>query len=339
MTFRNRSFQLVLTLALGMAAFCPFAHATFPGRNGRIAFIQGADVYTMKPDGSEVRQLTALSDGNSAFWESWSADGKQLVFSEFPAPDFFGQLWVMNSDGSNQHVLVEDPGFDDETPSFSPDGSHVIFARCQPLGGEFPCAIYRVQVDGTGLAPITPVRIELGDFFPEYSPDGTTISFTSFGRGGILGALYQMNPDGSHIRKLTAAVIGALNGDWSPDGSSLAFSDHCCNPPLPSIYTSERDGGRVRRRTYDRGKFNDAGPSWAPEGGAIAFQRTNTIDGSVGIWVLRLDTNREQLIHTIPASAARRMPSHFHHAGRFGSRSHTKQVEDGGLDPRWGVAQ
>ena len=36
------------------------AHATFPGKNGRIAFLIPPDAYTMNPDGSDVRQLTKL---------------------------------------------------------------------------------------------------------------------------------------------------------------------------------------------------------------------------------------------------------------------------------------
>src|SRR5689334_12787719 len=166
----------LLLVSAGFILLPTPARATFPGKNGRIAFILGPDVYTMNSDGSDVRQLTNFTDENSAFWESWSADGKQLVFSRFPAPTFFGQLWIMNADGSNQRLLLEDPGFDDEAPSFSPDGSHVIFARCTPLGGEFPCAIYRVQVDGSDLRQITPLRIELSDFDPVYSPDGTVIA-------------------------------------------------------------------------------------------------------------------------------------------------------------------
>ncbi|MBZ5657760.1 MAG: hypothetical protein LAO56_21050 [Acidobacteriia bacterium] len=58
------------------------AHATFPGKNGRIAFIQGMDVYTMNSDGSDVKQLTNLGPDNGAAWESWSPDGKQIVFND-----------------------------------------------------------------------------------------------------------------------------------------------------------------------------------------------------------------------------------------------------------------
>src|SRR5215510_13035582 len=200
------------------------ANATFPGKNGRIAFVQGPDIYTMNPDGSDVRQLTTFTDDNGAFWESWSPDSKQLVFSRFPAPDFFGQLWLMNADGSNQHLLLNDPGFDDEAPSFSPDGSSVIFSRCGPLDGEFPCAIYRVEVDGSGLAPVTPVRIELGDFEAVYSPDGTTIAFGSFGRDGIIAAVHLMNSDGAKIRQLSRAELLGYSPEWSPDGRHLIFT-------------------------------------------------------------------------------------------------------------------
>ena len=36
--------------------------------------------------------------------------------------------------------------------------------RCTLLAGEFPCAIYRVNVDGTGLKAVTRLHIERGDF-------------------------------------------------------------------------------------------------------------------------------------------------------------------------------
>src|SRR5262249_3567645 len=108
------------------------AQATFPGKNGRIVFVQGPDIYTMNPDGSDVKQLTNLGPYNGAFWESWSPDGKQIVFNEYRSPDFLGQLWLMNAYGSNQRLLLDDTDFDDEIPSFTPDGTSVVFTRCRP---------------------------------------------------------------------------------------------------------------------------------------------------------------------------------------------------------------
>jgi hypothetical protein len=52
-----------------------------------------------------------------------------IVFSAFLAPDFLGQVWVMNADGTNQHAVLAQPDFSNERPSFSPDGTQVVFSH------------------------------------------------------------------------------------------------------------------------------------------------------------------------------------------------------------------
>lgn len=335
-------FQIYHWLLLGgvlVAASVP-AHATFPGKNGRIVFIQGPDVYTMLPDGSEVRQLTTLSDDNPAFWANWSPDGKQLVFSEFPPSDGFGQLWMMNADGSNQHQLLSDSGYDDEAPSFSPDGNHIIFARCAPFHNEFPCAIYRVRTDGSGLSALTPVHIERGDFDPVYAPDGNTIAFDSFGRDGLLGAVYLINPDGTNVRRVTPAWVGGFRSDWSPDGQKLLFSSHCCNPQLASVYSVRIDLRKIRRLTLDQGQFADFTGSWSPQGDAIVFQRVNQMDGSSGIWIINKDSGLAKMIGKVGAATFRqRNPRSLRRMQRQVVPKLPSRIEDGGALPRWGAAQ
>ena len=334
--------QCLYSLLLGgvlLAASIP-AHATFPGKNGRIVFIQGPDVFTMQPDGSDMRQLTTQSDDNPAFWANWSPDGKQLVFSEFPPPTGFGQLWMMNADGSNQHQLLSDPGYDDEAPSFSPDGNHVVFARCAPFHNEFPCAIYRIQTDGNGLRALTPVHIERGDFDPVYAPDGNTIAFDSFGRDGLLGAIYLMNPDGAHVRQVTPPWVGGFQSDWSSDGQKLLFSSHCCNPQLSSVYSVRVDVRNLQRLTHDQGQFVDLTGSWSPQGDAIVFQRVNQNDSSSGIWIIRADGSHANLIRNVgPATARPRNLMSLRPELRHSHTHPSHQIEDGGALPRWGVAQ
>src|SRR5215469_8546725 len=121
-----RAFHRVALGVVLLASTLP-AHATFPGKNGRIAFVVGPDIYTMKPDGTDLKQLTNLGPDSSAFWESWSPDGKQIVFNEYRPPDFLGQLWMMDADGSSQRLLLADTEFDDERPSFTPDGNSIVF--------------------------------------------------------------------------------------------------------------------------------------------------------------------------------------------------------------------
>ena len=84
MSFLVKYRPIVPLVLLAAALFATPAHASFPGKNGRIAFVFGPDIYTMSVDGSDVRQLTAFTDDNSAFWESWSADRQTVGVLSFP---------------------------------------------------------------------------------------------------------------------------------------------------------------------------------------------------------------------------------------------------------------
>lgn len=70
------------------------------------------NIYTIRPDGTGLAQLTSglttYADGGQAtFHPSWSPDGMQILFSHAPSsPDGFADLFVMNADGSDLHVLV-----------------------------------------------------------------------------------------------------------------------------------------------------------------------------------------------------------------------------------------
>lgn len=108
-------FVVVACVVLGFAR-----HASAANNPGRIAFLMGPDVYSMKPDGSDVKQLTNLGSQNiGASWESWSFDGTQVVFVEYPPNSAPPQLWLMNADGSNQHRVFDDGKFQDAAPSFA----------------------------------------------------------------------------------------------------------------------------------------------------------------------------------------------------------------------------
>ena len=60
------------------------AYATFPGRNGLIAFQAQAtadahiQIYTVRPNGHDLRQITHLDA--DAVTPDWSPDGRQIAF-------------------------------------------------------------------------------------------------------------------------------------------------------------------------------------------------------------------------------------------------------------------
>jgi TolB protein len=327
----------LLTICLAMPA-----GATFPGKNGRIAFIISPDIYSMNSDGSDVQQLTNLGPDNSASWEYWSPDGTQIVFTEYPPPDGNGQIWLMNGDGTNQHLLFAETGFSDEQPSFSPDGDTVVFTRIQ--AGSDAQAIYRVSKDGTGLTEITPYSTTLPASIQDrgamYSPDGTRIAFQGQNRGGLLSAIYVMNADGSNARRITPTDLSAVRANWSPDGTKIVFATHCCNPQNQELWQVNPDGtglSQLTRNEYGdnyNGYPHDYKPSWSPQGDAIVFERDAPDFSSSAIYILGPGGNLTRRPMVIPGSTrvltTAKVPA--------GQKRPPKQIEGGGALPRWGAA-
>jgi Tol biopolymer transport system component len=346
MKSKMKFLRVTVAVTLLVVSFVTLAHATFLGKNGRIAFIQGPDVYSMKSNGIDVKQLTNLGPDNFALYPAWSPDGQQIVFVEYLAPDFVGQLWLMDRNGGNQHRLLNDSGFADEHPSFSPDGNYVVFSRARaPVCFDVPCQIYRVGVDGSGLKRLTEFNLQTIDRNPAYSPDGKMIAFTSLHRRGILGAVYLMNADGTNIHRLTPPEPGIRGPDWSPDGNKIVFRTRCCNPQNEEIWVVNFNGLHLHRLTKNGNDYfngpHDFYPGWSPQGDAIVFERDAPDFSSSAIYVLKQDGSemREKLILTLQSQLpVRQLRTSTRRDTKGRERLRLRQIEEGGALPRWGVA-
>jgi Tol biopolymer transport system component len=95
----------------------------------RSATTKDYDIFTMRADGTDIKQLTT-SPGNDSH-SSWSPDGKYILWSsarygfkdEAPLYDNsfqpFAQIFIMNADGSNQHALTYSR-WEDSMPAIVP---------------------------------------------------------------------------------------------------------------------------------------------------------------------------------------------------------------------------
>ena len=125
----------IVTLADGKVRTLTTGYDNFPvwsPQGDRIVFSRLADddfdIYTMRPDGSGVTRLTT-SPGNDSH-PAWSADGAHILFSssrfgfkdEAPMADIpqpYGELFIMNADGSEQRALT-DNRWEEGTPAWQP---------------------------------------------------------------------------------------------------------------------------------------------------------------------------------------------------------------------------
>jgi dipeptidyl aminopeptidase/acylaminoacyl peptidase len=185
-------------------------------------------------------------------------------------------------------------------PRVSPDGRTVAFsvARVDGKANEYRAAIWLAPMDGSSK----PRQFTSGtkrDADPRWSPDGSTLAFTS-NREGESSQLYLMPVAGGEPRKLTSLDEDVNEVVWSPDGSTIAFVSRVRDPAYKEKDDKKREPRRFTRLKYklehvgwtgDRpqhlftlkadgsgepvqltsGDFEDSGPRWSPDGKTIAF--------------------------------------------------------------------
>ena len=118
---------------------------------------------------------------------------------------------------------------------------------------------------------------------PRWSPDGRSIAYTSYRRGGA--NLFISNIFQGTLEEVTKGDKVGENWlpAWAPDGTRLAFST--TRDGNPEIYVVNRDGSNTRRITNHPGIHIT--PTWSPSGTQIAFVSDRT--GTPQIYVVGAD--------------------------------------------------
>jgi len=233
--------------------------------------------------------VTFLDDGPAMF-PSWggvrpvlSPPPGKIVFTSTRDGNF--EIYIMNSDGSNQTRLTDDPAFD-FNPVLSPDGSKITFESSRDGNSE----IYVMNVDGSGLVNLS--NDPSADNSAAFSPDGTKIAFTSF-RSGVAD-VYVMNADGTNPERLT--YDGGFAPVFSPDGSKIAFTAY--RDGNHEIYIMNADGTGQTNLTNTNAQELD--PEFSPGGSKIAFRSDR--DGNFEIYVINVDGSNPRNLTNDPAA-------------------------------------
>jgi TolB protein len=281
----------VLALPLALGGTQPVI-ATTPDSNGRIAFQMdfglGSEIYTIEPSGVGIEQLTEVN--GSAEAPDWSPDGTRIAFHIVDHG-----LWIMNADGSDLHKIVAS-GFQ---PAFTPDGNNLVYDCGDCSGGQ---GIFLMDADGSD-APGTrlttnPSGYE-GDTNPEVSPDGQTVTFVRKKAEGELQALFAVDIDGTHVRRLVPYPFNVfIKHDWAPNGKHIVFSSPIDGQT--NVYTIAPDGSdRVQLTHVHRDRGAIAG-TYSPDGQWISFRWESPSRGVFRLTKMRPNGSDRSVITTAP---------------------------------------
>jgi Tol biopolymer transport system component len=164
--------------------------------------------------------------------------------------------------------LTAYPGREAE-PSFSPDGSHVVFTWDGEAQDNHDIYVKAIGSEQPLRLTSDPAR----DGSPAWSPDGTRIAFLRETSGGGSEVRF-IAPTGGPERRLEDVQSGAEHGlAWSPDGRFLAVVDRVSSEPRPSIFLLDC-GSSVKTRVTPPTQVMDVLPAFSPDGRSIAFNRT-----------------------------------------------------------------
>lgn len=244
------------------------------------------------------KNMRMLTNGGENAECYWSFDDSKFIFQSTRDGRECDQIYIMNTDGSDVHLVSTGKGRT-TCSYFFPDGKSILYASTH-LGGDM-CPekpdfskgyvwalyndydIFKSDADGKNLVQLT--NIKGYDAEATISPKGDKIIFTSTRDGDI--ELYSMNLDGSDVKRLTN-IPGYDGGAYfSYDGSMIVFrasrpesenelkdfkdnlAQGIVRPSKLEIFVMNADGSKMKQVT-NNGKAN-FGPYFFPDGKRIVF--------------------------------------------------------------------
>ena len=210
------------------------------------------DIFTANVNGSGLRRLTTARGYDAE--AGYSPDGSRIVFASTRSAyadglsdeekklrevdlSYFGEIYIMNIDGSGQTRLTRTPGYDGG-PFFSPDGSRIVWRRFNKSGAV--AEIHTMKPDGSDIRKIT--NFKSMSWAPYFHPSGDYIIFASNKLGFSNFELYLVDTPGQHepVRVTERAGFDGLPV-FSPDGTRLCWTSNATPEKQSQLFLANWD--------------------------------------------------------------------------------------------------
>lgn len=229
---------------------------------------EGASLYQSGTDGSNQQRLI-----NNILFTDLTTDRRRLAFIRPTGVNadtgedtgillrqaFIGDF--SNPDGAYQVSRLLGGAVINLT--LSPDGSQMIYSSTEDGDAE----LYLVNLQ-TGVTQKLTDNAD-SDTDPHWSPDGTSLLFSSDRGSAGQNDIYVMSMRDGVVTRLVDSPGDSRSARWSPDGTQIVF--YTSRGSTSSINVMSADGSRTRQlNTAPRGA-QVLSPAWSPDGRYIAY--------------------------------------------------------------------
>lgn len=229
----------------------------------RIVYVAESGIQTKR-----VKRLAIMDqDGEN---HKYLTDGQALVLTPRFSPNT-QQILYMSFAGNQPRVFLRDlqTGREESlgkfngmsfAPRFNHDGSRMLMSIAQ--GGQ--TSIYEMDLRSRSMKRLT--NTPGIDTSPSYAPDGHAIVFNS-DRGGSQ-QIYTMDGNGGNVKRISFGSGNYATPVWSPRGDKIAFTKMQGGQFYIGVMNTDGSGERLLTQSW-----LVEGPSWAPNGRVIVFNR------------------------------------------------------------------
>jgi len=235
----------------------PFAH-------GRWERLQLAQIFIVKPDGSDLRQLTTSE--NFCGSPKWTADSRRVIAYCMTAEQTLANRRAIPEAGNDTRLVSVDVASGASNDLSAWPG---VKLDPQPLRQDVVAYVRKdVLGDGAGIYYSNGTRGPRGDVrYASWSPDGTRVVF----HRRVAAAPVQLRNTFSRDPHFELTLTGGFLPAFSPNGEWFLTNSRPTPEPLGASLSVTAVASGSARIIYRDERRNVLAGQWSPRGDVIAF--------------------------------------------------------------------
>jgi TolB protein len=238
------------------------------------------------PQAKSPQKILEKQDVEFAY-PRWSRDGRRILFQSNESGRW--QIYIMDKDGKNIRQLTNDPS-NNNFLDWSPDNKRIAFVSDRSGNEE----IFLMDASGAHQKQLTFTHAR--NIHPYWSPKGDKIFFNSTRDNASAFEIYEMDPEGGQVQRITNSADDETCARLSPSGNQLVFLKNNQHG-LDDVFIM--DLKNFSQQNITNTGTTDGWPCWSPGGNKILYSARE--DGRYKLFVYDVATKANKKLTDPPS--------------------------------------